>query len=136
LNYTSNVPSVIPIYQQLIARNYKILIYSGDTDGAVPYTGTAAWTASKLFFFFHFSPFLNSTHSMTKKTGLGLPLKYEWQPWSIQDMEGPQTAGYATAYDGLTFVTVKGSGHMVPQFRPIAAFYMFQQFITGGQLNI
>lgn len=36
INYTSNVLSVIPIYQKLIeAKKYSILVYSGDVDGAV-----------------------------------------------------------------------------------------------------
>lgn len=61
VNYKSVVPTVIPIYKWLIERKYRILVYSGmyvygrcennlvcvgDTDGAVPYTGTEAWIRS------------------------------------------------------------------------------------------
>jgi len=114
INYNSNTNSVIPIYKELLKSQFKVLIYSGDTDGAVPYTGTAAWTES-----------------------LNLPVITSWTQWSIvrADGAGDQVAGFITEYDGLTFLTVKGSGHMVPQFKPEAAFNMFQTFVTGGSFN-
>ena len=48
-----------------------------------------------------------------------------------------QTAGYVTEYDvappgAFHFVTVKGSGHMVPEFRPVQAFAMFERFLTNS----
>jgi len=110
IDYNSDTESVIPIYQALMAGGFHILVYSGDTDGAVPYTGTAAW--------------LNS---------LTLPLSRQpaWQPWQYTSPEGSQTGGFVTYYKGLTFTTIRGSGHMVPQYRPQAGYYMFQQFIEG-----
>jgi carboxypeptidase C (cathepsin A) len=43
-----------------------------------------------------------------------------------------QVAGYVTSYaQDFTFLTVKGSGHMVPQYRPVQAFAMFQRMITN-----
>jgi len=106
INYIKNINSVIPIYLNLIEGGYRILVYSGDVDGAVPYPGTVAWTSS-----------------------LGLVALTLWEQWSINKTDGEQVAGYFTEYDGLLYVTVKGSGHMVPQFKPEAAFYMFQKFI-------
>ena len=32
----------------------------------------------------------------------------------------------------FTFATVKGSGHMVPQFQPKRGFELFKSFITNG----
>lgn len=71
---------------------YKILFFSGDTDGAVPTLGSRRWI-----------------------TGLGWPIKKdgEWQPWLIDE----QVAGYLTRYKGLDFVTVHGVGHMAPQWK-------------------
>jgi carboxypeptidase C (cathepsin A) len=40
-------------------------------------------------------------------------------------------AGYYEEYDGLTFLTVKGAGHMVPQDRPVHALDMLSTFING-----
>ena len=37
-----------------------------------------------------------------------------------------------TSYaNDFTFLTVKGSGHMVPQFRPVQAFAMFERMIKN-----
>ena len=45
-------------------------------------------------------------------------------------------AGYFERYETggipLTFLTVKGAGHMVPKDRPRHALDMFEKFITGG----
>jgi len=111
INYTSTVNSVIPIYQELMARNYSILVYSGDIDGAVCFWGTQSWLVS-----------------------LNLPIKNLWRHWFLQREDGEQVAGYVTEYQGLQFATVKGAGHMVPQTKPEAAYAMFQRFITGQPL--
>jgi carboxypeptidase C (cathepsin A) len=111
LHYTRNIQSTLDIYQKLMSKNYKILVYSGDTDGRVPFTGTVAW--------------INS---------LNLQVNSLWKPWFIKDWEGTQVAGYVTQYEGLTFATIKGAGHMVPQFKPQAALKMFENFIAGKPL--
>ena len=49
-----------------------------------------------------------------------------------------QVAGYVTSYAGggnpsvsnFTFATVKGSGHMVPQYQPKRGMELFRSFIT------
>jgi len=111
VQYSKNTFSVIDIYQSLIKANKKILVYSGDVDGAVPYVGTEAW--------------INSMH---------LEVNSLWQEWFIPADDGSQVAGYVTEYAGLTFTTVKGAGHMVPQYKPEAAYYMFSNFIAGKPL--
>ena len=68
-------------------------------------------------------------------SSLGLPVVKPWRSWLVDS----QVAGYVTSYvsdanlneHGLTFLTVKGSGHMVPQFRPKQAYAMFQRYING-----
>uniref|UniRef100_A0A8C3B2C0 Carboxypeptidase n=1 Tax=Cyclopterus lumpus TaxID=8103 RepID=A0A8C3B2C0_CYCLU len=55
-----------------------------------------------------------------------LGLKY--QNWLHDD----QIAGFYQQYGNITFLTVKGAGHMVPQWAPGPAFQMFQSFITNG----
>jgi len=69
---------------------YKILFFSGDTDGAVPTLGTRRWIKE-----------------------MNLPIKEAWKPWIIDD----QVAGYLTRYDGLDFATIHGAGHMAPQWK-------------------
>lgn len=48
--------------------------------------------------------------------------------WGLQ-------AGYKTVYEhGFTFATVKGAGHMVPQYQPQRALDLFSSWITTKQL--
>eukprot|EP00118_Oscarella_pearsei_P028674 m.2674 g.2674 ORF g.2674 m.2674 type:complete len:460 (+) comp8839_c0_seq1:55-1434(+) len=105
IGYQGDVASVLVLYPNLI-KNYRTLIYNGDVDACVPYTDNQEWTSN-----------------------LGYPVKEPWRPWTVDD----QVAGYVTTYDinGFTFATVKGSGHMVPQYRPAQAYAMFQKFIDN-----
>jgi len=67
---------------------YKILFFSGDTDGAVPTLGTRRWIS-----------------------GLKMPIKTPTAPFYTADK---QVAGYLTRYDGMDFATIHGAGHMSP----------------------
>lgn len=68
--------------------------------------------------------------------GLKLPKAQEWTAWRGSD---GQVAGYFERYETsgtpLTFLTVKGAGHMVPRDRPRHALNMFEQFINGGSYD-
>ena len=63
--------------------------YSGDTDAAVPTYGT------KMFV-----------------EGLGWPMTSAWRPWFTNG----QVSGFTESFDGIDFVTIKGVGHMAPQW--------------------
>lgn len=80
------------------------MIYSGDTDGCIPYSGTAEWIAE-----------------------LKLPTIESWRPWTLDN--GTQMAGYVTTYNqpaglpgSFLFATIRGAGHMVPRYRPAEIF--------------
>lgn len=88
----------------------SILIYSGDTDSVVSY--------------------VNTQNALSQ---LNLNLKKEWSTWHTP--EHNQVGGYVTVYDELTFTTVRGAGHMVPSWRPDAAYHMFANFINGKSFN-
>lgn len=59
---------------------------------------------------------------------LGLLVINDWRTWHTSD---GQVGGYVTEYIGLTFTTIRGSGHMVPQDKPMAAYHMFENFLNG-----
>jgi serine carboxypeptidase-like clade 1 len=106
INYNSNIATLMPLYPKLI-KQYRVLIFNGDVDACVPYNGNEAWTES-----------------------LKIPVKEGWRAWMVDN----QVAGYVTTYDvstGFAFLTVKGAGHMVPEFMPPQAFAMFQRFLTN-----
>merc|ERR1711972_446133 len=67
-----------------------------------------------------------SVQTLTEKPGLFGP------NLELQDA-GPQFGGHVVNYEhNLTFATVHGSGHMVPQFRPQAAEQLLQHLLMGS----
>lgn len=84
-------------------------MYSGDADSVVNFIGTERWIGSQ---------------------GLRLPVVEKWHAWFGPDR---QHAGYVQVYEGLTFKTVKGAGHMVPAVRPLHALNMFECYIFGKE---
>jgi len=111
-NYQRTSDSMIPLYQNLIKNGRRVFIYSGDTDFAVPYTDSEVWTS----------------------TDMGLSPTEEWVQWYFND-DQKQIGGFKTEYgNGFTFATIRGAGHMVPQFRPEPALVMFQRILSGKPL--
>ena len=93
-------------YPTILNSGIRVLIYSGDTDMAVPFNGNQAWIQN-----------------------LKLEVEKQWTQWrAFDDMNN--VAGYYTKYKGLTFCTVKGTGHMVPQWKQKEAYYMFLKFLN------
>ncbi|KAK4340262.1 hypothetical protein RND71_041724 [Anisodus tanguticus] len=96
--------TVLPIFQELMQSGIRVWIYSGDTDYIVSVT-TSRYAIDKI------------------KTSI----KKSWYPWYFEGEVG----GYAVAYQNLTFVTVRGSGHFVPGYQPGRALTLFSSFISG-----
>jgi serine carboxypeptidase-like clade 2 len=88
--------------------NWRILVYSGDADSAVPFIGTQRWIEC-----------------------LHLPVVQDWSNWMYEG----QTAGSFIRYRGLSFLTIKGAGHMVPWYSPPQAYGFFERWISGQPFN-
>jgi len=58
---------------------------------------------------------------------LGREVTNGYRAWYVED---DQVGGFVKSYDSLDFLTVKGSGHMVPEDQPAAAFELFRKFIN------
>jgi hypothetical protein len=103
-----------PLYLEL-AQRLRVVIYSGDVDAQVPPPGSERWVR-----------------------GLGLAEEERWRPWVV----GGIVAGGVTAYDvpdaadgaGISFVTLRGAGHGVPQHRPQATLAMLGAMVAGEPL--
>ena len=94
----------------MIQAGIRILLYSGDTDSVVSYF---------------------NTQSALKQ--LNLNIINEWRPWLIAETgtdDDGQVGGYVTEYTELTFTTIRGAGHMVPQVKPKNAYQMFIRFLN------
>eukprot|EP01018_Ginkgo_biloba_P025460 Gb_33476 [translate_table: standard] len=100
--------SMIKYHVNLTSKGYRALIYSGDHDMCVPFTGTEAWTKS-----------------------LGYSVIDEWRPWIVDG----QVAGYTRGYDhNFTFATIKGAGHTVPEYKPREALAFYTRWLAGEPL--
>ncbi|KAG0472097.1 hypothetical protein HPP92_016643 [Vanilla planifolia] len=106
-NYNFTVFSVLPIYSKLIKAGLRIWLYSGDTDGIVPVIGTRYCVES-----------------------LDLPLLSNWSRWYIHN----QVGGRFVEYQGLTMVTVRGAGHLVPFNKPEEALLLINSFLSGQSM--
>ena len=93
-----------PQYKQLLT-SYRALIYHGDTDLACNFLGG--------------QEFVNS---------LGQQEIAQRRPWIYKN----QVAGFVHAFDRITYMTVKGSGHMVPQWRAPQALQMITNFLNNA----
>ena len=89
------------IYRVLQGKT-RLMFYSGDTDGAITTYGTKRWIKE-----------------------LGWPTVDAWRPWYTNG----QVSGYTEQYDGLKFVTVKGVGHMAPQWARQKVTNMISAFV-------
>ena len=109
--YESQEKGSIYAYPKLLNK-IRILIYSGDTDMAVPFNGNQAWIRN-----------------------LKLPIISDWKAWRATDLNGnidmENIAGYRTIYQGLTFTTIKGTGHLAPQWKRKECFHMVKQFLNN-----
>ena len=98
------------VYPTLLKEGIRILVYSGDTDAIVPFNGNQAWIKN-----------------------LKLEVEKPWRQWRAFD-DQDNVSGYVIKYKGLTFCTIKGTGHMAPQWKPKESYYMFSKFINGEDL--
>jgi serine carboxypeptidase-like clade 1 len=120
LQYNFTAKSLLAEYRDTLSKHYRILQYSGDADPCVPYVGTERWIES-----------------------LGLPVTSPWRPWTAPGTMA--VTGYVTEYNvtrgasppvraGLTFATVRDSGHMVPRYKPAQTQYMIGRWLNGEVL--
>uniref|UniRef100_A0A3B5AFW3 Carboxypeptidase n=1 Tax=Stegastes partitus TaxID=144197 RepID=A0A3B5AFW3_9TELE len=93
------------VYLKLLSLGLRALVYNGDTDMACNFLGDR-WFVEDL----------------------GIKATTKYQAWINDD----QIAGFYQQFGNITFLTVKGAGHMVPQWAPSPALHMFQSFITNG----
>ncbi len=96
------------IYKVLKPYGYKMMFFSGDTDGAVATYGSRQWI-----------------------TSLGWDVKEQWRSWATDG----QVSGYITRYDGLDFVLVHGVGHMAPQWKRKDVTKMISAWIHDEPIN-
>lgn len=109
IRYSSGEKASYWIYPILKENNIRVLHFSGNADGAVPTQGTRDW--------------INS---------LGWKITKRYAPFYIEDR---QVGGYVEEYDGLTFTSIQGVGHMAAQWSPVATRHAVMQFIRNRPID-
>jgi len=106
--YNFTEPSMLPWYRSVANdKRIRVLIYNGDTD-----------------------PGLNSFYAQNWTSHVGLPEVEAWRPWTRDGKL--RMGGFVTRYEsGFDFLTIRGSGHMVPEYKPEAAFVMLKSFLLN-----
>jgi len=102
VNFTQSWPSVLFIYPELMG-SIHVTVYAGDVTFNVPALGTEIWV-----------------EAIGTNGG-------NYQAWMVEG----QVAGYFKKYDGITYVTVKDSGHMVPTYTPDLGLALFENYLDG-----
>lgn len=93
----------------LKTKKYRILLYNGDQDMMCNYLGDQ-W-------------FVESLQQKLLKS---------YHPWYYEDKhEGRQIGGFVKYFTNLSFLTLKGAGHMSPKNKPQPAFYMITHFLKN-----
>ncbi|XP_067327264.1 lysosomal protective protein [Anolis sagrei] len=102
-HYQREYQDMAPFYKSLLGQDLRALVYNGDVDMACNFLGAEKFV-----------------QALNQSTQSG------FQPWYYKD----QVAGFFKEYEKITFLTVKGAGHMVPQYKPGPALKMFQCFLS------
>ncbi|XP_050394322.1 lysosomal protective protein-like [Patella vulgata] len=110
-NYVSTYMEMSAQYKKILAAKKRVLVYNGDVDMACNFLGDE-WFIEDL----------------------DLDVVAERMEWFYMAADGTkQVAGFVKQFEDLDLVTVRGSGHMVPTDRPIAALRMFSNYLTIRQ---
>ncbi|XP_004492244.4 serine carboxypeptidase-like 20 [Cicer arietinum] len=105
IQYNHDTGSMLNFHKKLTSKGYRVLAFSGDHDMCVPHTGTETWTRL-----------------------IGVKIVDEWRPWFSNNQVAGYTQGYA---NNLTYLTIKGSGHTVPEYKPRESLHFYKRFLDG-----
>jgi len=103
VNYTDSWRSVLSLYPKLMDAIH-VAVYSGDVTYNVPAIGTQMWVDA-----------------------FDQEIVVPWNAWYLEG----QVAGYYKKFEKITYVTVLGSGHMVPMYTPAAAKELLNSYFNS-----
>ena len=109
IDYNQSLKASYWIYPYFKPNNIRVLHFSGNADGSVPTQGTRTW--------------INT---------LGWNITKPYRPFYIRNR---QVGGYVVDYDGLTFTSIQGVGHMAAQWSPEATKRAVFDFINNKTIG-
>ncbi|RLN21130.1 hypothetical protein BBJ28_00020780 [Nothophytophthora sp. Chile5] len=109
LDYSATLNGeVTPLWRELLANGVEGVIYHGDADMVC-----------------------NALGGLWAVESMGLTRVAPRSPWTYQLDGSEQTGGFVEPFEGLTYVTVKGAGHLVPMWKPVEAKQMLELFVLN-----
>lgn len=107
-NYAFTRDDTVGLMKTLAESGRRVLVYDGDSD-----------------------PALNSFHAQNWTEGVGFPVRESWRAWTIDGTQHA-AAGHVVRYEhNFDFVTIRGAGHMVPTYKPDAAYTMIKSWLQN-----
>ena len=109
--YELTEKNLMPFFEHLAREtDLTAMVYNGDIDPSINSFAAQNWTSA-----------------------LGLEEAVAWRPWTTDGCQN--MAGYTTHYRGdLQYTTIRGSGHMVPTYKPEAAATLMRAWLVGADL--
>ncbi|XP_030927225.1 serine carboxypeptidase-like 45 [Quercus lobata] len=103
----------IGVVGSLVKSGIRSLVYSGDQDGIIPFTGTRTLVKG-----------------LAKDLGLNSTVPY--RTW----FEGKQVGGWTQVYGNnqLSFASIRGASHTAPATQPARSLLLFKAFLDGKPL--
>ncbi|GMF10328.1 unnamed protein product [Phytophthora lilii] len=109
LKYTPTLNAeVTPLWRELLESGVKGVIYHGDAD-----------------------LICNALGGLWAVESLSLPRLAPRSVWTFAEKDSKQTGGFVEMFKGLSYVTVKGAGHLVPMTQPEEAKQMLELFVLN-----
>lgn len=136
-NVAPGTPSMIDFYRNIAPRMHTTIVFNGDTDPCVSYEGTR--TAIERVGFTElpggsYRPWFYEQKEADLGFLLAKPLLFG-PDLSVGRAGGVQFGGHVVNYEHrLSFVTIHGAGHMIPQFRPEAALKLLRALVGQAPL--
>lgn len=104
------------LYREMLEMDDQlyVMVYNGDVDPGINVLGSE-WFVDDL--------------------GAAPLSGYAWREWFVDGENGKQVGGWTENFERVSFVSVRGAGHMVPQFKPVAALKMIDYFLQNKPLQ-